>query len=227
MDYYCPVSPEQPSEPRVDGRSLRAGRVRESNKSDIISSAAELLATHRGSSITVRMIAERAEVSIATVYNHFPGSTSEIFIEVGNRLINDAAKLTGEVLEAEGPVAAAEFLPVAVCAGVVKLGAGCFDMITSRQVGGAAFFGEPDPETTMFNFLVASGLDSDHRTRDAARTIGYLVRGAIFAFASHATTNFDSDIATTEDELMSVAGSAVRTSLGILGINWPPADQLI
>ena len=54
------------------------------------------------------MIAERAEVSIATVYNHFPGSTSEIFIEVGNRLINDAAELTAE-LEAEGPVAAAGF----------------------------------------------------------------------------------------------------------------------
>ena len=28
MDYYCPVSSEQPSEPKVDGRSLRAGRVR-------------------------------------------------------------------------------------------------------------------------------------------------------------------------------------------------------
>lgn len=214
---------EHPPGSRVDGRSLRAERVREGNKSEIIASAAELLASHRGSSITVRMIAEKAKVSIATVYNHFPGSTSEILIEVGNRLINDAAKLTEEVLEAEGPVAAAEFLPVAVCAGVVELGAGCFDMITSRQVGGTAFFGDPDPETTMFNFLVASGLDPDRRTMDAARTIGYLVRGAIFAFASHATTDFDSEIATTPDELMSVASTAVRTSLEILGINWPPA----
>ena len=168
------------------------------------------------------MIAERAGVSIATVYNHFPGSTSEIFIEVGNRLIDNAAEATRAVLEADGPVAAAEFLPVAVCRGVAKLGAGCFDMITSRQVGGTAFFGDPPPEITMFDFLVAAGLPADERTRDAARTIAYLVRGAIFSFASHATTDFASEIATTEEELMSIAATAIPTALLLLGIEWPP-----
>jgi AcrR family transcriptional regulator len=170
------------------------------------------------------MIAERATVSIATVYNHFPGSTSEIYIEVGNRLVDSAAEATRKVLEREGPVVAAEFLPVAVCSQVAKFGAGCFDVITSRQVGGSAFFGDPPPEATMFEFLVAAGLDADERTQDAARTIAYLIRGVIFSFASHATTGFTSEIATTEDELMSVAASAVRQSLALLDIQWPPSS---
>ena len=71
---------QESTETKVDGRSLRAERVRQGNKAEILSAAGELLSTTRGSSITVRMIAERAKVSIATVYNHFPGSTSEIFI---------------------------------------------------------------------------------------------------------------------------------------------------
>ena len=65
------------------------------------------------------MIAERAKVSIATVYNHFPGSTAEIYIEVGNRLVDSAAEATREVLS-ERPVVVAEFLPVAVCSQVAK-----------------------------------------------------------------------------------------------------------
>ena len=197
---------------KVDGRSLRAERVRQGNKAEILTAASELLSRNRGSSITVRMIAELAKVSVATVYNHFPGSTTEIFIEVGNRVVNDAAQATREILESEGAVAAAEFLPVAVCSGVASLGAGAFDVITSRQVGGSAFFGDPPPEATMYEFLVRAGLDADERTRDAARTIAYLIRGVIFSFASHATTEFASEIATNEDELMSVAASAVRTS---------------
>ncbi len=215
---------QESTETKVDGRSLRAERVRQGNKAEILSATGELLSTTRGSSITVRMIAERAKVSIATVYNHFPGSTSEIFIEVGNRVVDEAAEATREVLEREGAVAAAEFLPVAVCSGVASLGAGAFDVITSRQVGGSAFFGDPPPEATMFDFLVAAGLDADARTQDAARTIAYLIRGVIFSFASHATTGFASEIATTEDELMSVATSAVRQSLGLLGIQWPPSS---
>lgn len=215
---------QESTESKVDGRSLRAERVRQSNKAEILSAASELLSTNRGSAITVRMIAERAKVSIATVYNHFPGSTAEIYIEVGNRLVDSAAEATRKVLEREGPVAAAEFLPVAVCSQVAKLGAGAFDVITSRQVGGSAFFGDPPPEATMFEFLVAAGLDMDERTQDAARTIAYLIRGVIFSFASHATTGFASEIATTEDELMSVASSAVRQSLGLLSIQWPPSD---
>jgi len=212
----------QETEPKVDGRSLRAERVRQDNKAEILKAASELLSANRGNAITVRMIAKRAKVSIATVYNHFPGSTPEIYIEVGNRLVDSAAEATREILESEGPVAAAEFLPVAVCTQVAKLGAGCFDVITSRQVGGSPFFGDPPPEATMFEFLVAAGLDADARTQDAARTIAYLIRGVIFSFASHATTEFASEIATTEDELMSVAASAVRQSLGLLDIQWPP-----
>ena len=213
---------QESTESKVDGRSLRAERVRQDNKAHILKAASELLSANRGSAITVRMIAERANVSIATVYNHFPGSTTEIYIEVGNRLVDSAADATKKVLEREGPVAAAEFLPVAVCSQVAKLGAGCFDVITSRQVGGSPFFGDPPPEATMFEFLVAAGLDADARTQDAARTIAYLIRGVIFSFASHATTEFASEIATTEDELMSVAASAVRQSLGLLDIQWPP-----
>jgi hypothetical protein len=170
------------------------------------------------------MISEHANVSIATVYNHFPGSTSEIFIEVGNLLVNSAAEETAEVLEREGPVAAAEFLPVAVCSQVAKLGAGCFDVITSRQVGGSPFFGDPPPEATMMEFLIRAGLDEGEGTRDAARTIAYLIRGVIFSFASHATTNFSSEIATTEDELMSTAATAVRQSLELMDIEWPPSE---
>ena len=211
------------TESKVDGRSLRAERVRQGNKAEILSAAGELLSTNRGSAITVRMIAERAKVSIATVYNHFPGSTAEIYIEVGNRLVDSAAEATRKVLEREGAVAAVEFLPVAVCSQVAKLGAGCFDVITSRQVGGSPFFGDPPPEATMFEFLVAAGLEADERTQDAARTVAYLIRGVIFSFASHATTGFASEIATSEDELMSVAASAVRQSLGLLGIQWPPS----
>jgi len=214
----------QETEPKVDGRSLRAERVRQDNKAEILKAASELLSANRGNAITVRMIAKRAKVSIATVYNHFPGSTPEIYIEVGNRLVDSAAEATREILESEGPVAAAEFLPVAVCTQVAKLGAGCFDVITSRQVGGSPFFGDPPPEATMFEFLVAAGLDADARTQDAARTIAYLIRGVIFSFASHATTEFASEIATTEEELMSVAASAVRQSLGLLSIQWPPAS---
>ena len=212
----------QETEPKVDGRSLRAERVRQDNKAEILKAASELLSANRGNAITVRMIAKRAKVSIATVYNHFPGSTPEIYIEVGNRLVDSAAEATREILESEGPVAAAEFLPVAVCSQVAKLGAGCFDVITSRQVGGSAFFGDPPPEATMYEFLVGAGLEANERTQDAARTIAYLIRGVIFSFASHATTEFASEIATTEDELMSVAASAVRQSLGLLDIQWPP-----
>jgi len=214
----------QETEPKVDGRSLRAERVRQDNKAEILKAASELLSANRGNAITVRMIAKRAKVSIATVYNHFPGSTPEIYIEVGNRLVDSAAEATREILESEGPVAAAEFLPVAVCTQVAKLGAGCFDVITSRQVGGSAFFGDPPPEATMYEFLVGAGLEANERTQDAARTIAYLIRGVIFSFASHATTGFASEIATTEEELMSVAASAVRQSLGLLGIQWPPAS---
>ena len=214
----------QETEPKVDGRSLRAERVRQDNKAEILKAASELLSANRGNAITVRMIAKRAKVSIATVYNHFPGSTPEIYIEVGNRLVDSAAEATREILESEGPVAAAEFLPVAVCSQVAKLGAGCFDVITSRQVGGSAFFGDPPPEATMYEFLVGAGLEANERTQDAARTIAYLIRGVIFSFASHATTGFASEIATTEEELMSVAASAVRQSLGLLGIQWPPAS---
>ena len=212
------------TEPKVDGRSLRAERVRQDNKAEILKAASELLSANRGNAITVRMIAKRAKVSIATVYNHFPGSTPEIYIEVGNRLVDSAAEATREKLESEGPVAAAEFLPVAVCTQVAKLGAGCFDVITSRQVGGSAFFGDPPPEATMYEFLVGAGLEANERTQDAARTIAYLIRGVIFSFASHATTGFASEIATTEEELMSVAASAVRQSLGLLSIQWPPAS---
>lgn len=212
------------TEPKVDGRSLRAERVRQDNKAEILKAASELLSANRGNAITVRMIAKQAKVSIATVYNHFPGSTPEIYIEVGNRLVDSAAEATREKLESEGPVAAAEFLPVAVCTQVAKLGAGCFDVITSRQVGGSAFFGDPPPEATMYEFLVGAGLEANERTQDAARTIAYLVRGVIFSFASHATTGFASEIATTEEELMSVAASAVRQSLGLLSIQWPPAS---
>jgi len=212
----------QETEPKVDGRSLRAERVRQDNKAEILKAASELLSANRGNAITVRMIAKRAKVSIATVYNHFPGSTPEIYIEVGNRLVDSAAEATREILESEGPVAAAEFLPVAVCTQVAKLGAGCFDVITSRQVGGSAFFGDPPPEATMYEFLVGAGLEANERTQDAARTIAYLIRGVIFSFASHATTGFASEIATTEEELMSVAASAVRQSLGLLDIQWPP-----
>ena len=214
----------QETEPKVDGRSLRAERVRQDNKAEILKAASELLSANRGNAITVRMIAKRAKVSIATVYNHFPGSTPEIYIEVGNRLVDSAAEATREILESEGPVAAAEFLPVAVCTQVAKLGAGCFDVITSRQVGGSAFFGDPPPEATMYEFLVGAGLEANERTQDAARTIAYLIRGVIFSFASHATTGFASEIATTEEELMSVAASAVRQSLGLLSIQWPPAS---
>ena len=214
----------QETEPKVDGRSLRAERVRQDNKAEILKAASELLSANRGNAITVRMIAKRAKVSIATVYNHFPGSTPEIYIEVGNRLVDSAAEATREILESEGPVAAAEFLPVAVCSQVAKLGAGCFDVITSRQVGGPAFFGDPPPEATMYEFLVGAGLEANERTQDAARTIAYLIRGVIFSFASHATTGFASEIATTEEELMSVAASAVRQSLGLLSIQWPPAS---
>ena len=214
----------QETEPKVDGRSLRAERVRQDNKAEILKAASELLSANRGDAITVRMIAKRAKVSIATVYNHFPGSTPEIYIEVGNRLVDSAAEATREILESEGPVAAAEFLPVAVCTQVAKLGAGCFDVITSRQVGGSAFFGDPPPEATMYEFLVGAGLEANERTQDAARTIAYLIRGVIFSFASHATTGFASEIATTEEELMSVAASAVRQSLGLLSIQWPPAS---
>lgn len=210
-------------ESRVDGRSLRAERVRQGNKAEILKATSELLSMNRGSSITVRMIAERAKVSIATVYNHFPGSTSEIFIEVGNRLVDSAAEATAEVLEREGPVAAAEFLPVAVCSQVANLGAGCFDVITSRQVGGSPFFGDPPPEATMMEFLIRAGLEADERTQDAARTIAYLIRGVIFSFASHATTDFSSEIATTEDDLMSIASTAVQQSLDLMGIEWPPS----
>lgn len=212
------------TEPKVDGRSLRAERVRQDNKAEILKAASELLSANRGNAITVRMIAKQAKVSIATVYNHFPGSTPEIYIEVGNRLVDSAAEATREKLESEGPVAAAEFLPVAVCTQVAKLGAGCFDVITSRQVGGSAFFGDPPPEATMYEFLVGAGLEANERTQDAARTIAYLIRGVIFSFASHATTGFASEIATTEEELMSVAASAVRQSLGLLSIQWPPAS---
>ena len=212
----------QETEPKVDGRSLRAERVRQDNKAEILKAASELLSANRDNAITVRMIAKRAKVSIATVYNHFPGSTPEIYIEVGNRLVDSAAEATREILESEGPVAAAEFLPVAVCSQVAKLGAGCFDVITSRQVGGSAFFGDPPPEATMYEFLVGAGLEANERTQDAARTIAYLIRGVIFSFASHATTGFASEIATTEEELMSVAASAVRQSLGLLDIQWPP-----
>ncbi|MGC6398568.1 MAG: TetR/AcrR family transcriptional regulator, partial [Ilumatobacteraceae bacterium] len=60
---------QESSESKVDGRSLRAERVRQGNKAEILSAAGELLSTNRGSAITVRMIAERAKVSIATVYN--------------------------------------------------------------------------------------------------------------------------------------------------------------
>ena len=212
------------TEPKVDGRSLRAERVRQDNKAEILKAASELLSANRGNAITVRMIAKQAKVSIATVYNHFPGSTPEIYIEVGNRLVDSAAEATREKLESEGPVAAAEFLPVAVCTQVAKLGAGSFDVITSRQVGGSAFFGDPPPEATMYEFLVGAGLEANERTQDAARTIAYLIRGVIFSFASHATTGFASEIATTEEELMSVAASAVRQSLGLLSIQWPPAS---
>ena len=66
----------------------------------------------------------------------------------------------------------------------------------------------------MFDFLVAAGLPADERTRDAARTIAYLVRGA--------TTDFASEIATTEEELMSIAATAIPTALLLLGIEWPP-----
>jgi len=215
---------QESTESKVDGRSLRAERVRQDNKAEILKAASELLSANRGNAITVRMIAKRAKVSIATVYNHFPGSTPEIYIEVGNRLVDSAAEATREILESEGPVAAAEFLPVAVCSQVAKLGAGCFDVITSRQVGGSAFFGDPPPEATMYEFLVGAGLEANERTQDAARTIAYLIRGVIFSFASHATTGFASEIATTEEELMSVAASAVRQSLGLLSIQWPPAS---
>ena len=111
-----------------------------------------------------------------------------------------------------------------MCTQVAKLGAGSFDVITSRQVGGSAFFGDPPPEATMYEFLVGAGLEANERTQDAARTIAYLIRGVIFSFASHATTGFASEIATTEEELMSVAASAVRQSLGLLSIQWPPAS---
>jgi len=90
---------QESTESKVDGRSLRAERVRQDNKAHILKAASELLSANRGSAITVRMIAERANVSIATVYNHFPGSTAEIYIEVGNRLVDSAADATKRVLE--------------------------------------------------------------------------------------------------------------------------------
>ena len=134
------------------------------------------------------MIAERAEVSIATVYNHFPGSTSEIFIEVGNRLINDAAELTAEVLEAEGLLPLRVSSSCGLCRGSeIRCRVLRHDYKpTGRR---SRILRRARSRNHHVQFSCRSGLDPDHRTRDAARTIGYLVRGAIFAFASHATTD--------------------------------------
>lgn len=206
-----------------DGRSVRAERVQSANHDRLLAAARTLLDRNEGVEITAQQIANEAGVSTATVYNHFPGSVTEIFLAIGNAVVDAAVHEVQVVLDTRGPAVAARLLPLHICEGVASLGKGAIEILRARDVAGASFFGrEPKPEVVLIGLLQDAAVEGDGDIQAAAKMIAYLVRGAIFSFALHAAEDFQRSTATTAAQLVAVGATATDVCLRVHDLSLPP-----
>ncbi len=105
----------------VDGRSLHAARLRSSNHDRLVEAALQLLADGV-CDLSAKSVAQQAQVSVATVYNHFPDRVEGILRAVLEQFRSDALAAGERALAAAGSATALRELCGELVARVASLG---------------------------------------------------------------------------------------------------------
>mgnify|MGYP003335236050 FL=1 len=105
----------------LDGRALHAARVRSSNHDRLVEAALQLL-SEGACELSAKSVAQRAKVSVATVYNHFPDRVEGILRAVLEQFRSDAVAAAERALATAGSAAALRELCGELVARIASLG---------------------------------------------------------------------------------------------------------
>lgn len=105
----------------LDGRALHAARVRSSNHDRLVEAALQLL-SEGACELSAKSVAQRAKVSVATVYNHFPDRVEGILRAVLEQFRSDAVRAAERALANAGSTAALRELCGELVARIASLG---------------------------------------------------------------------------------------------------------
>ena len=105
----------------MDGRALHAARVRSSNHDRLVEAALQLL-SEGACELSAKSVAQRAKVSVATVYNHFPDRVEGILRAVLEQFRSDAVAAAERALATAGSAAALRELCGELVARIASLG---------------------------------------------------------------------------------------------------------
>lgn len=198
-----------------DGRTLRSSRLKHGTHERILHAVRKMLSDGHHN-ITVKAIAEEAQCSIGTVYNHFPGGVNAVMVDVGRRAAARSLSRVQELLESSGPGPALELFPVYVCEDIIAL-----DGIPQWSPPDVTDQTIPEwitqPSTPqMFNLLLLNGYGRTENTMNIARTAVYLTRGAILSYCVEmASAPTEGDRLHCASDLLASAHKVVPTAMNL------------